>query len=123
MLVDRLGVRRDQAGQAARREHRARAAELGLHPPHDAVDLAGEAVDDAALQRVTELRRSRRRRDELDSREPRGAVEERLHRDLDAGREHAADVLAAAETTSKFVDVPKSTTMQGPPTPRGRRRR
>ena len=42
--------------------------------------------------------------DEVDLHEPRGPREERVHRDLDPGREHAADVLARrAETMSKFV--------------------
>ena len=114
VLVERLGVRHDQLGQAAGRDTRALAAELGAHARDDAVDLAGEAVDDAALKRVHGVapdhgRRARRGR----PREPRGAAEERLHRDLDAGREHAADVLARAETASKFVDVPKSTAMHG----------
>ena len=109
-------VRGDQPGEPARHEHAGGAAELALHAPHDAVDLAREAVDDAALQRVHRVAADHgRRRDELDAREPRGAVEERLHRDRDAGREHAADVLAPAETASKFVDVPKSTAMHGPP--------
>ena len=96
MLVHGLGVRDDQACEAAGREHARVASELGAHAPHDAVDLAGEAVDDAALERMDRVRPiTRRRGDELDAREPCCAVEERLHRDRDAGREHAADVLAA----------------------------
>ena len=95
MLVDGLGVRCDQLREAARREHARVAAELLAHAPDDAVDLAGEAVDDAALQRVHGVAPDHGRRgDELDAREARGAVEERLHRDRDARGQHAAHVLA-----------------------------
>ena len=85
VLVDRLAVRGDQPGEPAGHEHAGAAAELALHAPHDAVHLAGEAVDDAALERVHGVAPDHgRRRDELDAREPRRAVEERLHRDRDA---------------------------------------
>ena len=61
----------------------------------DRVDLACEAVDHARLER-----RGRRLADHVLGRgerhpgEPGGAREQRVHRDLDAGREHAAHVLA-----------------------------
>ena len=60
-----------------------------------AVDLAREAVDEPRLERGRgRLADHRRRLDEVDLDEPRRAREERVHRDLDPRREHAADVLA-----------------------------
>ena len=91
-------------------------AELAADRGDDAVDLTGEAVDDAGLEPADgRLPDHARRLDVVDLDEPRGAGEERLHRGLDPRREHAADVLARGETTSKFVDVPKSTTITGAP--------
>ena len=61
----------------------------------DPVDLAREAIDEAGLQAADgRLADHARRLGEVDLDEPRGAREERVHRDLDAGRQHAADVLA-----------------------------
>ena len=63
--------------------------------PDDPVHLAGEAVDEPGLERRDRrLADHRRRRDEVDLDEPGRAREQRVHRDLDPGREHAADVLA-----------------------------
>ena len=70
-------------------------AELAADRGHDAVDLAGEAVDDAGLEPTDRrLADHARRLDVVDLDEARRAREERLHRGLDPGREHAADVLA-----------------------------
>ena len=70
-------------------------AELVADAVDDRVDLAGEAVDEARLER-----RHGRLADhalggaEGDLAEPRRAREERVHRDLDPRREHAAGELA-----------------------------
>ena len=61
----------------------------------DAVDLAGEAVDEPRLQRARGgLADHLRRLDVVDLHEPGRPLEERLHRDLDPGSEHPADVRA-----------------------------
>ena len=60
----------------------------------DAVHLAGEPVDDARLEPSDRgLADHRRRLDVVDLDEPRRTGEERFHRRLDAGSEHATDVL------------------------------
>src|SRR4051812_48159357 len=48
--VDLLAERHDVLGEAAGGDRLA-VAHLGAHPPQDGVDLAGEAVDDAAADR------------------------------------------------------------------------
>ena len=80
---------------AARRNDPGLGAELLANAPHDSVHLAREAVDEAGLEPP-----DRRLPDDggrygvvhLD--EPRRAREQSVHRDLDARREDAADVLA-----------------------------
>ena len=60
----------------------------------DLVHLPDEAVDQPGLQRgLRRLADHRRRRREVDAEEPCRAREQRVHRDLDPGRENAADVL------------------------------
>ena len=70
-------------------------AELLADPADDPVHLAREAVHEPRLEPADRrLPDHRRRRGVVDLHEPRGAREQRLHRDLDPRREHAADVLA-----------------------------
>ena len=92
------------------------ALKLGGDAPDQPVDLAGHAVDHAALQRLDGgLADGRARLDELHLAQLGRPGGERVQRDLDAGRQRAAEELARSLTTSKLVDVPKSTTMHGPP--------
>ncbi len=95
-LVDRARMRCDQLGQPPGRDHaRRRRAELGADPVDDRVDLAGEAVDEPRLERVRGVLGDHGGRlDVVDLEEAGGAREQRIHRDLDPRREHAADVLA-----------------------------
>jgi hypothetical protein len=51
---------------------------------------------------------------DADARQAGGGVVQRLDREADAGRDHAAQVVADGSTTSKVVAVPKSTTINGP---------
>src|SRR5947209_11336171 len=94
-LVDLLAKRGDRAGEAAGRDRGRLVAEMLTQAADDAVDLTGEAVDDPRLDR-----RRRGAADQLlrrlyvDLREARCAPGERLHRDLDAGRENGAEELA-----------------------------
>jgi hypothetical protein len=82
----------------------------------DPVDLAREPVHEPALEAADSgLPDHARRLREVDVHEPRRAGEERLHRDLDAGREHAADVLALRRDDVEVRRRPKSTTMAGAP--------
>ena len=70
-------------------------SELLADPVDDRVDLAGEAVDEARLQRRDgRLRDHAFGRDERHLRQPRRAREERVHRDLHPRRQHAAGELA-----------------------------
>ena len=82
-------------GEAAGRDHRRLDAELVAQPRDDAVDLAGEAVDDSRADGVDgRLADQRARLAELDLRQLGGALRERLERDLDARRDDPAEVLA-----------------------------
>ena len=74
-------------------------AELALDPAGDRVDRPGEPVDEPGLQALRGALADHaaglaERLAELDRRELRGALGERLHRDRDAGADHAAEVLA-----------------------------
>ena len=93
-------------------DHRGDRAELLDHPPDHPVDLAGEAIDHAGLQALHGvLADDRAGPGRLDLAQLGGAGGKRVNRDLDARRERAAEELAAPLTTSKLVEVPKSTTM------------
>jgi hypothetical protein len=113
-------VRGDLARQAAAGDDARRRRDL-LRPARrdaleDAVDEADVAEVEAALQVADGVGA-----DDLggaldvDAAEARGAGEERIGADAEAGRDGAAEVLALAEMTSNLVAVPKSTTMHGPP--------
>ena len=94
-LVDLLAERHDRAREAAGRDRRGLVAELVAQPLEHAVDLGGEAVDHARADRLDgRLADQRARRGEVDLGDRGGAAGERLHRDLDAGGDDAADVLA-----------------------------
>ena len=87
-------VRRHELREAARRDDLRLDAELPADRCDDAVHLAGEPVHDAGLEPSDRrLADHARRLDVVDLHEPRGTGEERLHRRLDPGSEHAADVL------------------------------
>ena len=93
--VEGLGVRGDQVGEAARGDRLGLDSELLADLRDDPVHLACEPVDEAGLEAADgRLADHGRRRGEVDLDEPGGAGEQRLHRDLDPGREHAAHVIA-----------------------------
>ena len=93
VVLDRPGERDDQLGQAAGGDHRA-LPELVLEPVDERVDLPAEPVDRARLDRLDRrLADHVLRRHELDAAQRRRAPEERVHRDLDAGEDRAAEVL------------------------------
>ena len=122
-----LRVRRDQLGQAAGRDDLRLDAELAADRCDDAVDLAGEAVDEPRLERGRgRLADHRGRLDEVDLDEPRRAREQRLHRDLDPRREHAADVLALRarrrRSSSRCRSRRRCTARRSAPSPRRRSR-
>ena len=94
-LGDRLRERRDERGEAARRDRRARrGAELVADADDEPVDGPRSRRRCPTASRDACLADHVLRRDERHLRQPRGAREERVQRDLDAGREHAAEVLA-----------------------------
>ena len=117
-LRDRLRVRRDQLGEAARGDRRrVRRAELLADPVDDRVDLAGEAVDEARTGAPTvvvlPITRSGAANGTFVSRAARAnsaSIEISI-----PGASTPPTYSPAAETTSKFVDVPKSTTIAGAP--------
>ena len=75
-----------------------------------------EAVDHARLDRLgRRLADDVLRLGELDPPQAGGAAEQRVHRDLDAGEDRAAEVLALVADRFDRVAVPKSTTIDGPP--------
>ena len=82
---DRLGLGRDQRREPAGRDAARREVDLGADPLDERVDHAGVAVDEAGLHR-----RDRVARDDLagprqlDARQLRGVLVERLGADLDA---------------------------------------
>src|SRR5688572_13994298 len=85
----------DDGRQPARRDDPGVATELLHHAFDDAVDLPGEAVDDARLQRLHgALADDRPRLRELDLAQLRAVLGERLDRDGDAGRDGPTEVLA-----------------------------
>ena len=96
-LRDRLRVRRDQLGEAARRDRR-RVGRLELvADPRRRSRRPGRRSRRRAptgAPRVVVLPITRSGAVERHLRQPRRAREERVHRDLDPRREHAADVLA-----------------------------
>ena len=102
-------------GKAAGRDRRGLGAHLLAQTADDPVDEAGEAVDDAGADRV-DRRLADHERGATRSilRQPRGALGQRLQRDLDArGRSRRRGTRRRRETTSKVIAVPKSTTMHG----------
>ena len=81
--------------KAAGGHHRRRDAELGTDGRGDAIDLAGETVDRTGLQGLGRVAADGPLRlAHLDLGESGGAARERLHRDLDAGGDRAADIVA-----------------------------
>ena len=92
-------------------------AELRAHARDDAVHLAGEAVDDARLERATvvfaEMTLSGATKSTFVSRAAR-AKSASMETSIPGARTPPT-YSPAAETASKFVDVPKSTTMHGAP--------
>ena len=125
---DRARVRRDQVGEAAGRDRRRVGPELAADRVDDPVHLAGEAVDEPRLQR----RRGRladhlRRLDVVDLHESRArSCEQRVHRDLHARCEHAADVVAAParrrRSSSTSRSRRRSPARRSAPSPRPRSR-
>src|SRR5688572_24316789 len=96
-LVDLVAGGHDRGGVAARRYRRGLLAELLAQAAKDAVDLAGEPVDHARLDRFLRALADRvPRLLHVHPRQPRRPRRQRLQRDLDPGRDHAAEVLAAA---------------------------
>src|SRR6266536_5421824 len=95
VVVDPLAVRGDDLRQAAGDDDRGVAAQLLLHPLHDAVDLGGGAEHEPGLQRVDRvLSDDGLRRDDLDPGQARGLRDEPLRRHGDARRNRPAEVLA-----------------------------
>src|ERR1700723_3738526 len=92
---DRGGERHDRAGEPAGGDRLGLGPELGAQAVDDRVDLAGGAVDDAGADGVDRgLADQRARRGDVDLGQGGGALGERLERDLDAGRDDPAEVLA-----------------------------
>ena len=105
-------------GQTAGRDDRTRPApELVADPVDDRVDLAGEAEDEPRLERLHRrlpiTRSGATNRSTFGSRAAR-ANSASIEISIPGASTPPANS-PAAETTSKFVDVPKSTTMHGPP--------
>ena len=90
-----LGERRDERGQPAGGDDRRRRRARSTHALADAVDLGGEAVDRARLDRLDRVLADHAAGlDELDPAQRRGPAEQGVEADLDAGHDGAAEVLA-----------------------------
>src|SRR5439155_17063029 len=93
---DRLGLGRDQRGEPAGRDAARREVDLGADPLDERVDHAGVAVDQAGLHRRHRVARDDLARPrELDARQLRGVLVERLGAERDARRDHADEVLTS----------------------------
>src|SRR5437763_4591799 len=93
---DRLGLVDDERGETACRHDHRFGLELGGDPSYEAVDLPGEAVDDARLQRLDRrLPDDGARPDELNLEQSRGASRECVDGDLDSWGERTTEELAA----------------------------
>lgn len=116
VVVEGLADLEHQLGQASGGQDDRLPAELVGDAANEPVHLAGEAVEQPRLQRLRgRLADDRARLDQLDLEQARRTGRERVDADLDPWGECAAEELPRADTTSKFVEVPKSTTMAGPP--------
>src|SRR5438094_9768475 len=87
-------MRRDQVGEATRRNDARLVAELPPDAAHYAVYLPRKAVDKSRLEAGDRVLADHAvGLDVVDLAQARRPFEQRVHRDLDAGREHASDVL------------------------------
>ena len=94
-LVERVAERDHACGEPAGGDRLGRRAELLAQAADDPVDHRRVAEDHPGADRVDgRLADQRARLDEVDLRQRRGAVAQRLERDLDAREDHAAEVLA-----------------------------
>src|SRR4051812_8644295 len=94
-LVDRLGERSDDRRVPAGGDRVGLLPHLGPQAAHDRVDRPRVAVDDAGTDRVDRrLADELARRPDVDLGQLGGALGQRVHRDLDARRDDAAQVLA-----------------------------
>src|ERR687898_2953591 len=94
-LVHLLAEGHDPRRETARGDRGGLLAQLLAQPADDRVDLAGEPVHDARLDGLLRALPDRvPRLLYVHARQPRRARRERLQRDLDAGRDHTAEVLA-----------------------------
>ena len=116
VVLDRVRVRGDERAEAAG-GHDGGRPELLLEAPAQPVDLAGEPVDDARLDRLDRRPADHAAGlDQLDPAQGGGLAEERLEGDLDArARWRRRGTRPWPLIASKVVAVPKSTTMHGPP--------
>src|SRR3954468_569922 len=95
-LVDAVAELGDRGRQATGGDCGRLDSQLLADAAEDAVDLAGEPVDDPGLQGGLRAAADRiARSPDLDLDELRGTLRECIHRDLDSGRDRAAEVLAA----------------------------
>ena len=93
--LDLLGVGDDQLRQPAGGDDVGALAELLVEAAQDRVDRAGVAEHDAGADRVDRVLADHAAgRREVDLRQPRAALGQRVQGDLDAGHQRAADVLA-----------------------------
>src|SRR6266536_1466739 len=110
VVVDPLAVRGDDLRQAAGDDDRGVAAQLLLHPLHDAVDLGGGAEHEPGLQRVDRvLSDDGLRRDDLDPGQARGLrVDDAVRADLPrvVGQDRDPRLHAGLDDHRVEVEVP-----------------
>jgi len=104
--LDRLGLGGDQRCEPAGRDATEGKVTLRPDPLDQGIDHAGIAIDQARLHRRDRVARDDLARScQLDARQLGRVLVQRLARDLDAGRDHAPEVLALGLTTSHVVAV------------------
>ena len=109
-------MRGDQVGQPAGRHGARLGTELASDPGDDLVHLAREPVDEAGLSAAAVVFPITAEGAEKSTRNRRAALAESASIEISMpGARTPPSYSPAGETTSKFVDVPKSTTMHGAP--------
>src|SRR5689334_14402815 len=94
-MIDERRFRRDRAGEAAGRDANRLAAELGADPAHQPFNETDVSVEQPGLHRADRRPANRLRRlADVDTRQPRSTLEQRVGGNLNAWTDRAAEIFA-----------------------------